>query len=214
MQVETPKRAEDVNRDGIVDISDLIIVALQFGDVGNADTENDADVNGDGVIDIEDILLVAGALAEENAAPSKHTHFNEVLSASEVQQWLMQAQKVKMKTPAYQKGITILEQILHKLIPKKTALLPNYPNPFNPETWIPYQLEKPSNVTIHIYASDGHLVRSLALGHKSAGVYQSQTKAAYWNGKNQLGEPVSSGIYFYTLTAAEFTATQRMVIRK
>ena len=94
------------------------------------------------------------------------------------------------------------------------ALLVNFPNPFNPETWIPYQLSKPAEVTITIYAVDGQVVRTLALGHQPAGIYQSRSRAAYWDGRNALGEPVASGLYFYMLTAGDFTATRKMLIRK
>ncbi|MXZ00361.1 T9SS type A sorting domain-containing protein, partial [Candidatus Poribacteria bacterium] len=97
---------------------------------------------------------------------------------------------------------------------RENALLANFPNPFNPETWIPYQLSKPTDVTISIYNINGQLVRTLALGHQAAGVYQSRSRAAYWDGKNQYGEPVASGVYFYTLTAGNFTATRKMLIRK
>ena len=100
------------------------------------------------------------------------------------------------------------------LIPKETALLANYPNPFNPETWIPYQLATPADVSIAIYAADGKLVRTLALGHQPVGIYESRSRAAYWDGRNTFGEPVASGVYFYTLTAGEFTATRKMLIRK
>ena len=100
------------------------------------------------------------------------------------------------------------------LIPKETALFANYPNPFNPETWIPYQLAAPADGTISIYAADGRLVRTLELGHQPMGNYESRSRAAYWDGRNQLGEPVASGVYFYTLTAGEFTATRKMLIRK
>ena len=98
--------------------------------------------------------------------------------------------------------------------PEETTLLPNYPNPFNPETWIPYQLSKPTDVTVTIYAVKGQMVRRLALGHQLAGVYQSRSRAAYWDGRNALGEPVASGLYFYTLSAGDFTATRKMLIRK
>ena len=98
--------------------------------------------------------------------------------------------------------------------PGETMLLSNYPNPFNPETWIPYQLAKPAKVTVSIYATDGTLIRTLVLGNQPAGVYQSKGRAAYWDGKNKLGEPVASGLYFYTLKAGEFTATRKMLIRK
>ena len=99
-------------------------------------------------------------------------------------------------------------------IPEESSLLPNYPNPFNPETWIPYQLAKPANVNISIYGADGKLVRKLNLGHQPIGIYQGKNRAAHWNGKNDQGEPVASGIYFYTLSAGEYTATRRMLILK
>ena len=103
---------------------------------------------------------------------------------------------------------------LSKAVPKENALFANYPNPFNPETWIPYQLAKSTDVNITIYAADGTLVRTLALGHQAAGVYQSKGRAAYWDGTNAQGEPVASGVYFYTLTAGEFRATRKLLIRK
>lgn len=107
-----------------------------------------------------------------------------------------------------------LAPTLPTTLPKTTALLPNYPNPFNPETWVPYQLAAAADVMLTIYAADGTLVRTLALGHRAAGVYQSKSRAAYWNGRNELGEPVASGIYFYTLTAGDFSATGKMLVRK
>ena len=96
----------------------------------------------------------------------------------------------------------------------ETALLANYPNPFNPETWIPYQLAKDAEVSLTIYAMNGQVVRRLALGHQPAGMYQSKSRAAYWDGRNAFGEPVASGLYFYTFTAGDFTATQKLLIRK
>ena len=99
-------------------------------------------------------------------------------------------------------------------IPAETALLLNYPNPFNPETWIPYHLSEPADVTLRIYAADGKLIRTLALGHQPAGVYESKSRAAYWDGRNRVGERVASGLYFYTLTAGDFAATGKMLILK
>ena len=96
----------------------------------------------------------------------------------------------------------------------RTSLLRNYPNPFNPETWIPYQLAAPADVTLTIYGVNGQLVRQLALGHQPAGVYRSKSRAAYWDGKNDQGESVASGLYFYTLTADDFSATGKMLIMK
>ncbi len=98
--------------------------------------------------------------------------------------------------------------------PAETALLANFPNPFNPETWIPYELAASAEVSIAIYATDGKLVRTLDLGYQAAGYYDSRSRAAYWDGRNGLGEPVASAVYFYTFTAGEFTATRKMLIRK
>ncbi len=98
--------------------------------------------------------------------------------------------------------------------PNQNLLLQNYPNPFNPETWIPYQLSKDSFVSVSIYNTTGQLVRTLSLGFQSAGFYNSPERAAYWDGRNSLGERVASGIYFYTLTTSDFTATRRMLILK
>ncbi len=99
-------------------------------------------------------------------------------------------------------------------VPTQTAVLPNYPNPFNPETWIPYHLAEPAEVTFSIYSMDGKLIRTLALGYRSAGAYESKGRAAYWDGRNAIGERVASGLYFYTLTAGDFTATSKMLILK
>ncbi len=93
-------------------------------------------------------------------------------------------------------------------------MLANYPNPFNPETWIPFQLANSADVKISIYAADGKLIRMLDLGHQPIGTYQGKSRAAHWDGKNALGEPVASGVYFYTLKAGDFTATRKMLIRK
>ena len=98
--------------------------------------------------------------------------------------------------------------------PEDTILAQNYPNPFNPETWIPYQLSQSAEVSIHIHNVAGHLVRTLDLGLKPTGSYMTPATAAYWDGKNSVGESVASGIYFYTLQTADFAATRRMVILK
>ncbi len=200
----------DVNSDGVVNIRDLVLVASNFGQTG----QNSADVNIDGVVNISDLVLVASALGEDAAAPILHPSDLEGLTASEMQQILTQARQIALTDPTYLRGVKILEQLLARLLPKETGLLPNYPNPFNPETWIPYQLAAPADVILHIYSVDGTLVRTLELGHQSAGMYQSKNRAASWDGRNQNGEFVASGVYFYTLTAGNFTATRKMLIRK
>ena len=98
--------------------------------------------------------------------------------------------------------------------PRQPQVWQNYPNPFNPETWIPYQLSESADVRLTIYGMNGQVVRTLSLGHQVAGFYTARDRAAYWDGRNALGEPVASGVYFYTLTADEYTATRKLLIRK
>ena len=100
------------------------------------------------------------------------------------------------------------------LIPKRTVLLANYPNPFNPETWLPYQLANDAAVVIRIYSSAGQLVRHLDLGFQQAGYYIGKSRAAYWDGRNDLGERLASGVYFYQLSTPDSSATRKMVIMK
>ena len=200
----------DVNLDGVVDISDLVMVAGRLGQSG----PNAADVNSDGVVNVQDLILVAGALGQAPAAPSLHPAALATFTTADIREWLTQAQGLDLTDVKLQSGIRFLEQLLLVLVPKETALLPNYPNPFNPETWIPYQLARDGDVTLHIYAVNGQLVRTLTLGHRPAGMYQNRSRAAYWDGRNAVGESVASGVYFYTLTAGDFTATRKMLIRK
>ena len=159
-------------------------------------------------------MLVAGAFGNTAGAPAIYAEGDEMLSAINVQQWLHEARAVNATDPTFQRGVLMLEQLLMAILPKETALLPNYPNPFNPETWIPYQLAEPASVTISIYSVGGTLIRTLALGNQSAGLYQNRNRAAYWDGKNERGESVASGVYFYKLTAGEFSATRKMLIQK
>ena len=209
-QVTVPSLNADVNGDGSVDLQDLAIVQSHLGQTG----QNEADVNGDGIVDVADLAFVAGAIENGAAAPSLHPEVLEIFRSTNVKQWLSQLQHLDLTDTRLQRGILFLEQLLAALTPKETALLANYPNPFNPETWIPYQLAKDADVTLHIYAVDGTLVRTLTLGHQPAGMYQTRSRAAYWDGRNAFGESVASGVYFYTLTAGDFTATRKMLIRK
>ena len=199
---------EDVNRDGIVDVDDLVLVAATIGTTPPDGTIPNTDVNGDGVVNSDDLALVMAALETTPAAPAA------VLTAENLQKWIDEAKQFTNRDETFLKGIAVLEQMLQTLLPKKTALLANYPNPFNPETWIPYHLAKPAEVTVRIYAVNGTLIRTLSFGHKPAGIYKHQNRAAYWNGRNAQGERVASGIYFYTLTADDFTSTRKMLIRE
>lgn len=203
----------DVNEDGIVNVLDVFMVASAFGHVNPENPR--VDVNGDGVVDKHDLIIVAQHLDEETtpqAAPSAFV--NTSITVAMVQHALDILNAANDGSPAWQHAITKLEQLLDTFIPEKNRLLPNYPNPFNPETWIPYQLSKSADVVLRIYAADGKLVRKLAFGQQPAGIYQEKNRAAYWDGRNAVGEPVANGVYFYTLSADSFTATRKMLIRK
>ena len=112
------------------------------------------------------------------------------------------------------RGTIQSEALVAYEIPAGTELLRNYPNPFNPETWIPYRLSEDADVSLTIYDANGALVRSIDVGHQSAAVYESRAKAIYWDGRNHFGEQVASGVYFYSLSAGDFSATRKMVILK
>ena len=207
----------DVTGNGKVNVNDLVEVAKNYGKTVGAGANRKADVNNDGKVDVDDILAViaavdaagAPALTQEDIKPGS-------LQASDVRRWIRDA-KAANADPV---GIAALEQLLAALtraeapLPKETVLLANYPNPFNPETWIPYELAEAAEVTVTIHAADGKLVHTLELGQLPAGLYRTKGRAAYWDGRNALNEPVASGVYFYTLTAGDFTATRKMLIRK
>ena len=207
--------AADVDGNGVVNILDLVRIATRLGRTG----PDPADVNSDGTVNIHDIVLAAALMGTDAGAPSAFAGIGvgrgqPLLRPEDIQLWLTQTQHFDLHDPIFQRGVIVLKHLMDVLTPKKTRLLPNYPNPFNPETWIPYQLSKPADVTVTIYSVNGTLVRTLALGHQPAGVYQNRNCAAHWDGKNELGESVASGVYVYTLTAGDFTATRKMLIRK
>ena len=231
----------DVNADGKVDVLDLVWVAVSYGMRG---TGLPADVNADGIVNIQDLVAVAAgidagivlptkiaeevllAAALDGAAGAPVIGFNtrsEALSGvtayRNVANALADAKHLAIDDVRLGEGVALLETLLQvlaemKAIPETTALLPNYPNPFNPETWIPYHLATDADVTLTIYDIRGVAVRQLVLGHQPAGVYESRGRAAYWDGKNQIGETVASGLYFYTLTAGDFNATRKLLIAK
>ena len=209
--VTAPVVSTDVNNDGAVDVQDLVYVAQRYGQTGTTR----ADVNTDGVVNINDLILVAEVLdADTAAAPSVHPGALETLTVADVKLWLSDARQLDLTDPRVQRGILFLEQLLMVLVPKETALLANYPNPFNPETWIPYHLANDTDVSLSIYDINGALVRELDLGHQRAGYYTDRSRAAYWDGRNTLGEPVASGVYFYQFRAGDYLQMRKMVILK
>ena len=111
-------------------------------------------------------------------------------------------------------ALNVLQAILPERLPTQTQLLANYPNPFNPETWIPFQLAQDATVTARIYDLTGKQIRMVELGHLPVGNYVESGKAIYWDGKTETGEQVSSGTYFYQIEAGDYRATRKMVILK
>ncbi len=206
----------DLNQDGKINVLDLIIVGQAIG--SDAQVNSHADVNGDGEINILDLITVAQNFGESSvSAPASASVVSgsEELTPAMIQTWIQEAQVEDDGSIAFKQGIANLQKLLESItVPKKTKLLTNYPNPFNPETWIPYHLAEPADVTLTIYAANGIVVRTLMLGHQTVGIYQSRGRAVYWNGKNDIGESVASGIYFYTFTAGDFTATRKMLLMK
>ena len=206
----------DVNADGVVNVQDLVAVANAI----------DAAAVLPAKIAEEVALAAEAAAAREGAAGAPRMPFSsrsEVVSGltahRNVAAALADARTLGTGDVYLEKWLPLLEELLQviaeiRAIPEATALLPNYPNPFNPETWIPYHLAQDANVTLTIYDVRGVAVRTLMLGQQAAGVYESRARAAYWDGRNQIGEPVASSLYFYTLTAGDFTATRKLLIAK
>ena len=151
---------------------------------------------------------------------SVHSRFSML---TDIEEWISEARLVDDGSTIFRKGIANLETLINSVIPKQSVLLPNFPNPFNPETWIPYDLAEDADVNIHIYNLKGVSVKQLSIGFQAAGSYRTQSRAAFWDGRNSTGEPVASGTYFYSLTARyrnktlsqnPLIATRRMVIVK
>ena len=199
----------DVNRDGEVNVTDLLIVAQKIGEY-----DETADLNGDARVTAADFVIVAQHLGESVTSDAPAVLAQVSVPHKTIQEWIEMVQAADDGSPAFRMGIVKLERLLMTMLPDRTALLPNYPNPFNPETWIPYHLSHAANVTLTIYDTTGASVRQLALGPQPAGYYTNKIQAAYWDGRNEIGESVGSGVYFYQLRAGDYSAIRKMVILK
>ena len=217
----------DVNEDGTVDAADAALVTAALGQTGDAIANPRTDVNADGTVDNADLTLVtanltlvpavdgvAGAPAAERLLSRLDAKTLRTLDRETLETHLHQLRVESDGSLKYRNAIAMLEGLLAVLRPTETRLLANYPNPFNPETWLPYELAADSSVEIFIYDARGVLVRHLELGHQPAGYYVAKSRAAYWDGRNKDGERVASGIYFYQLRAGGISQLRKMVILK
>ena len=202
----------DVNGDGTVDNadSDAVTVAIAAGA-----TDAKYDVNGDGTVNVFDLVEIIAN--RDPGAAGAPTLFGMKMSAAQIDSLQEQIDLLiatNDRSPAAMRTLIYLQQLLVTARPEKTLLLANYPNPFNPETWIPYELATDTNVKVTIYNTQGVVIRSLQLGHQSAGYYMGRDRAAYWDGRNALGEQVASGLYFYQLETDAMSLMRKMVILK
>ena len=205
----------DINKDGSVNNADTKAVAGAVGQSGAAITNPRTDVDGSGTVDVTDLILVIANLDGDVAAPAIDVDLTAMdLDFDRVAEQVEVLLASGDRSHAAQRALLYLQHLLASARPDATVLLANYPNPFNPETWIPYHLATSTDVKINIYNAQGILVRALTLGHQSAGYYTSRSRSAYWDGRNALGERVASGIYFYQLQADEISPLRKMVILK
>ena len=213
----------DVNEDGNVDATDTALVTAAIGQSGADIVDSRTDVNGDDTVDAGDLLLVTGNLDGANgAAPTTLggiVNLVDTATLESLDRDVLQAQLQILRAESdgsakYRNAIALLEAFLAATRPEETVLLANYPNPFNPETWLPYHLADASDVRITIYDTRGVVVRRLDLGHQREGYYTSRSRAVYWDGRNHVGERVASGVYFYQLEADDISLLRKMVILK
>ena len=211
---DLPPARADVNQDGKVNITDLLLVVSTLGDI--TPTLLFGDVNEDDKVTIDDVLLVIEALDDPVTAAAPSNNGRRLpLEGATLEGHLNRLRSHSDGSLKYQRAIAFFQNLLASVAPPdKTQLLANYPNPFNPETWIPYRLAEDALVTLTIYDLSGRVVRTLTVGHRIAAAYESRSKAIYWDGRNVLGEQVASGVYFYHLSAGDYSATRRMIILK
>ncbi len=211
---DPPPARVDVNQDGKVNITDLLLVVSTLGNTAPALLFGD--VNEDNRVTIDDVLLVIEALDDPvtAAAPSNNGRILPLEGAT-FEAHLNRLRSHSDGSLKYQRAIAFFQNLLASVAPPdKTELLANYPNPFNPETWIPYRLAEDGFVALTIYDLSGRVVRTLAVGHRIAAAYESRSKAIHWDGRNNLGEQVASGVYFYHLSAGDYSQTRKMLILK
>ena len=228
----------DTNNDGRISILDILPVGRLWDQEGderhpqktgwemgltpiknwNPEEAAFADADGNGVVDEEDVLVIAQNWRKTRPAASEAPKISDSMKYLADRDMLDRYQKMyrELNRLGNSEGAIALREALGKLIvglkPEKSALLANYPNPFNPDTWIPFVLAEAGEVVIRIYDVNGRIVRELKLGRLEPGYYVPKDRAAYWDGRNESGEQVASDVYFVALKAGEHQQIRRMVL--
>ena len=216
----------DINRDYVIDIFDLVVLGENFGRQITRDLRPNPDVDGDGVVDVYDFVRVGTNFGRtydpiSTGATLAVARLGMVLTDQvNIEFFKGVLDQIKRHPLTDMPDFVKTRQLLLDLIrgtelpPSETRLLPNYPNPFNPETWIPFELAGDASVIIRIYDQRGNVIRRMDVGYRPAGRYVTSGKAVYWDGKNNSGESLSSGTYFYQISAGGDEATRKMMILK
>ena len=201
----------DVNGDGTVNNADASLITVAF-DTGNAPstmlTETARSTSLTSCSSL--IIVIRVRLARRHSVGMKLS----AVQIDRIEEQIDLLIATNDRSPAALRTLVYMQQLLATARPEKTQLFANYPNPFNPETWIPYELATDTHVKITIYNTQGVVIRTLQFGHQSAGYYTDRDRAAYWDGRNALGEQVASGLYFYQLETDEMSSMRKMVILK
>ena len=205
----------DVDSDGTVSISDLILVGHYLGEVIVANLDPNPDVSGDGEVDILDVILVAkhfGETYSSSAAPPEGLYSADPRHLGLIAEMYSMMADDPNSDPDFLAARNLLSRLLTNSETDRTQVFQNYPNPFNPETWIPYLLAEDSTVVIRIYSPTGQVIRKLEPGFQRAGPHITKNTAAYWDGTTDSGEPAPSAVYFYNIQTENYSATRKMTI--
>ena len=206
-RVEVPSRVVgDANGDGVISILDLPQVAARHAETGRMDV----DVNQDGVVDTADLFQAVTDLEIAKKEPAAYLAAQAILTSRDVSEWLSQPRKSNLAEADLKRSIRAVRHQLAVSVPGETALLPNYPNPFDQGTWIPYHLAVKAEVYITIYGEKGLPVRHLAMGNRIPGYYVGLSRAAYWDGRDDNGMPVAGGTYVYELVTWDWMESRKM----